>query len=345
MNLGLLLSYDGQTVNLPLDMIKQAEAAGFDSVWVAETWGSDCITLATWILANTTKIKVGTAIMQVPARSPANAAQTSMALSDLSGNRFICGLGVSGPQVVEGWHGAGYAKPLQRMREYVNIMRQVMRRDKIALDGEIYQLPYKGPGSVGLGKSLKSILKANTDIPIYTASFTPGGLRLAGEIADGVIPAFLSPEKFDILKKSIDEGFAKTEGKSKENFDVAPFTHCVLGDDLEECRKPIKDMLALYIGGMGAKNKNFYNDYAKRLGYEAEAETIQDLYLAGKKVDASRAVPDSLVDEIAMVGDEARIRQQAEKWLELEKGGYLKTMITAAYSVEAAVLMADIFKK
>ena len=283
--------------------------------------------------------------MQVPARSPANAAQTAMALSGLSSNRFICGLGVSGPQVVEGWHGVGYAKPLKRMREYIDIMRQVMRRDKIALEGEIYQLPYKGAGSVGLGKSLKSILKANTDIPIYTASFTPGGLRLAGEIADGVIPVFLSPEKFDIIKEYIDEGFAKVPGKTAADFDVAPFTHCVLGDDLEACRKPIKDMLALYVGGMGAKNKNFYNDYAKRLGYVEEAEKIQDLYLAGSKVEAAKMVPDALVDEIALVGDEARIREQAKKWLELEKGGYLNTMITAAYSVEAAQLMADIFKK
>lgn len=343
MKLGLMLSYSGQQVNPHLELVQQAEAVGYDSVWIAETWGSDCISIASWLLSKTEKISVGTAIMQVPARSPANAAMSCMTLAGLSGNRFMCGLGVSGPQVVEGWHGVGYAKPLKRMREYVNIMRQVMRRDRIALDGEIYQLPYKGEGSVGLGKSLKSILGANEEIPIYTASFTPGGLRLAGEIADGVIPVFLSPEKLSLVTDYVEEGMAKS-GRTAENFDLAPFLSVVLDDDLEAARQPVRDMLALYIGGMGAKSKNFYNDYACRLGYAEAAETVQDLYLAGKKEEAAMAIPNELIDEVALVGDEARIREQAKKWQALE-GGIVKTLITAVHSVEAAALAVDIFKK
>jgi len=345
MKIGILLDYSGQEVNLPMDMVLQAEKLGYDSVWVAEAYASDAISIASWVLAQTTTIRVGTAIMQIPARTPANAAQTAMTLAQMSGGRFIAGLGASGPQVVEGWHGVPYSKPVQRSREYIQIMRKIMARQRSEFDGQVYQLPCNGPGSTGLGKSLKCILKAETETPIYSASFTPGGLRMTGEVADGVIPVMLSPEKFDILRPALEEGFAKAGGdKGFHNFDVAPFVPVCLGENLEACRMPVKHFLALYIGGMGAKSKNFYNDFAKKLGYVEEAEKIQDLYLAGKKDQAIAAVPDELVDEIALVGDEQRIRAQAIKWKALEEEGVLSTMIFTMPHREALPLLADIFK-
>ena len=345
MKLGILLDYSGRDVVLPMDTILEAEKLGFDSVWVAEAYSSDAISMAAYILAQTTTIKVGTAIMQIPARTPANAAQTAMTLAQLSGGRFIVGLGASGPQVVEGWHGVPYGKPVQRSREYIQIMRKLMAREKSEFDGQVYQLPCTGPGATGLGKPLKSILKAETNTPIYSASFTPGGLRMSAEVADGVIPVMVSPQKFDILRGPLEEGFAKAEGdKGFHNFDVAPFVSVSYGDDLEACRRPVKEFLALYVGGMGAKSKNFYNDFAKKLGYVEEAEAIQDLFLAGKKEEAIAAVPNALIDEIALVGDEKRIREQAEKWKELESQGMLSTMICSVPNPEALPLLVDIFK-
>ena len=199
MKLGFLLGYAGKHINIPIDLIKQAEAMGFDSVWTAEAYGNDAVTAATWVLAQTEKIKVGTAIMQMPARTPAMAAMTSMSLSQLSGGRFIAGLGASGPQVIEGWHGVPYGKPVTRTREYVKIMRAIMAREgPVEFDGQVYQMPNKSEGTTGLGKPLKSILAADPNIPIYTASITPAGLRCAGEVADGVFPVWMDPNKFDV---------------------------------------------------------------------------------------------------------------------------------------------------
>lgn len=345
MKIGMTLGYGGQEMSVPMDLVLEAEKLGFDAVWVAEAYAADAVSLASWILAKTTTIKVGTAIMQIPARTPANAAQTIMSLTQLSGGRFIPGFGASGPQVVEGWHGVPYTKPLQRAREYIQIVRKLLAREKSEFDGEIYQLPYRGPGSTGLGKPLKSILRGEPDTRIFSASFTPGGLRLSAELADGVIPIFLSPAKFDVLRPYLEQGFALAgNGKGFHNFDVAPFVSVVMGDDMDACRAPVKRFLALYLGGMGAKGKNFYNDYAKKLGYEAEAETIQDLYLAGRKDEATAAVPDALVDEIALVGDEKRIRAQARAWLDLEAQGLLSTMIFTTPQRAALPLLADIFR-
>lgn len=345
MKIGMLLDYSGREVNLPMTQVLEAEKLGFDSVWVAEAYAGDAVSIASWILAQTTTIKVGTAIMQIPARTPANAAQTVMTLAQISGGRFIAGLGASGPQVVEGWHGVPYGKPLQRSREYIQIMRKIMAREKSEFEGEVYQLPISGPGTTGLGKPLKSILRAETETPIYSASFTPGGLRMSAELADGVIPVFISPDKFDVLRPYLEQGFEKAQGdKGFHNFDVAPFVSVSYGEDLVACRQPIKEFLALYIGGMGAKNKNFYNDYAKKLGYEEAAEKIQDLYLAGNKEEAVAAVPDELVDEISLVGDEQRIREQAKKWLALEAEGVLSTMIFTAPQPDVLPILADIFK-
>jgi F420-dependent oxidoreductase-like protein len=345
MKLGMVLDYSGRDVVIPMGLVHDAEKLGFDSVWVAEVYANDAISMAAYILAQTTTIKVGTAIMQIPARTPASAAQTTMTLAQLSGGRFIPGLGASGPQVVEGWHGVPYGKPVQRSREYIQIMRKIMAREKSEFDGQIYQLPCNGPGSVGLGKALKSILRAETETPIYSASFTPGGLRMSGQVADGVIPIMLSPDKFDLLRSNLEEGFALAGGnKGFHNFEVAPFVAVSYGDDLDACRRPVKEFLALYAGGMGAKSKNFYNDFVKKLGYVEEAETIQDLYLSGRKEEAITAVPDALVDEIALVGDEKRIRKQAEKWKTLEAQGLVSTMIFTNPSPDVLPVLADIFE-
>jgi len=303
MKLGLMLGYSGRTIELPMDGILAAERLGFDSAWVAEAWGSDTISVAGWVLARTKNLRVGTGIMQIPARTPAMTAMTAMTLNQLSGGRFILGVGASGPQVAEGWHGQPYENALQRTREYIEIVRLIMARQApVSYDGEIFQLPYQGPGSTGLGKPLKSILEADTSIPIYTASFTPGGFRLSGEIADGVIPAFMSPAKMETVVKNVAQGLNKA-GRSPgfEDFDIAPFVHFSLGDDIDACRNSTRQMLALYLGGMGSKTKNFYNAFARRLGYGDAAKKIQELYLSGRKREAAEAIPAELIDEISLV--------------------------------------------
>ena len=342
MKIGLLLGYSGKKLAPPIDLILQAEKMGVDSVWTAEAYGSDAVTVAAWILGQTTKLKVGTAIMQVPARTPANTAMTAMSMSQLSGGRFILGLGASGPQVVEGWHGVGYEKPLLRLRECIEIVREIFaRQSPVSYDGEIYQLPFKGQGSTGMGKPLKSILHEEKDTPIYTASFTPAGFRLAGEIADGLFPVFMSPGKIDIITSEVEKGFAKANGdKSFKDFDIAPFITVLMGDDIEACRLPIKQFLALYIGGMGSKTKNYYKDFAVKLGYEDEAIKIQELYLSGKKEEAMAVVPDELVDEISLIGPKQRIQEQAQKWL--AKSDYIKTMICTVTQPEVLPVLKEV---
>lgn len=342
MKLGLMIGYSGGDVQIPMDLILQAEAAGFDSVWSAEAWGSDAITPLAWILSRTTKLKAGTAICQIPARTPANMAMTAMTLDKLSGGRFILGVGPSGPQVVEGWYGNAYGKPLARSKEYIEIIRKILEREKpLTHDGEHYQIPFNGEGATGLGKPLKSILHGNPNLPIYTASFTPNGVRTAAEIADGFFPVWMNPERFDLFEESIKQGFAKAgNGKSLDNFDVAPFIRMAMGDDIAACRAKIKTGLALYIGGMGARNKNFYNDYAKTMGYEEAAVKIQDLFLAGAKDAAADAVPDALVDETALVGPAAHIREQLAAWKSAVARKEVGTMIVAISRPEEARFLA-----
>lgn len=339
MRLGLISGYSGAQMGLPMDLILEAERVGFDSVWTAEAYGSDAIVPAAWIAALTRKIRIGTGIMQMPARTPAMTAMTAMTLDALSGGRFILGIGPSGPQVVEGWHGVPYGKPLQRTREYIEIVRKILAREApLEHHGKEYQIPYTGPGATGLGKPLKSILHSRRDLPIYTASISPKGVALAAEIANGVIPVWMSPEKWELFKAPLAGGFAKSGGKQGlDNFDVAPFVQCVMGPDVEKCRMPVKGMLALYIGGMGARSKNFYNDYAKRLGYEAEAAKIQDLYLAGKKAEAMAAVPDRLVDEVALVGPRERIAERLQVW----KASPVKTMLIGTGQAETVRMLAE----
>jgi F420-dependent oxidoreductase-like protein len=266
-------------------------------------------------------------------------AMTAMTLDGLSGGRFILGLGPSGPQVVEGWHGVAYGKPLTRTREYVSIVRQILRREApLEHKGEHYQIPYAGAGATGLGKPLKSILHGRPELEIYTASIGPAGVACSGEVADGLIPVWMNPERFDLLEPHLEKGFAKAGGgKSLADFDVAPFVTCVMGDDVEKCRMPVKGMLSLYIGGMGARGKNFYNDYAKRLGYEEDAIKIQDLFLDGKKGEALAAVPDKLVDEIALVGPKERIVERLEAW----KASKVSSMLIGGGQPEALRVLAE----
>lgn len=343
MRLGLVLGYSGKQIQIPMPIVKQAESLGFDSVWTAEAYGSDAVTCATWILAQTEKIRVGTAIMQIPARTPAMCAMTAMSLDQLSGGRFILGLGASGPQVVEGWHGQPYAQPVGRSREYIEIVRRIMAREtEVVYEGNHYQLPYRGEGSVGLGKPLKSILEANPVIPIYTASITPAGLRLAAELADGVFPVWMNPDRFDVLAPHLAQGFTRA-GKAKglDQLDVAPFVQVVMGDDLEACRKPLRDHLALYIGGMGARGKNFYFDYSVALGYGDAAEEIQQHYLAGRKQEAAAAIPDAYMDDIALLGPKERIKEQLSRWRAAGEKKHIGSMLINTRQPEVLSFLAE----
>ena len=343
MKLGFLLGYSGKHIHIPLDLIKQAESMGYDSVWTAEAYGNDAVTSATWVLANTSKIRVGTAIMQMPARTPAMCAMTAMSLDQLSGGRFIAGLGASGPQVVEGWHGVPYGKPVTRTKEYIQIMRKIFERDgPVELDGSMYQLPNKTEGTTGLGKPLKSILAAAKDIPIYTASITPAGLRCAGEVADGVFPVWMDPNKFSVLGDPIEEGFEKAgNGKSLKDFDVAPFVSVALNDDLDAAYDSLRPWLALYIGGMGAKNKNFYHGYATRMGYGDAADQIQELYLSGKKAEAEACVPNALLDEVSLIGPRERIIERLQPWKEAGKRGEVGSMLLGVQDPAVLELFAQ----
>ena len=279
--------------------------------------------------------------MQMPARSPACSAMTAMTLNQLSNGRFMVGLGASGPQVVEGWHGVAYGRPVTRVKEYVSIMKKIFAREApVEHEGFHYSLPYTGDDGTGLGKSLKSILQADTSIPIYTSSITPNGLVGSAEVADGVFPIWMNPSKPEALRGHIEKGLTKS-GRTMLDYDVAPFVTCIMGDDIEACRMPIKGNMALYIGGMGARDKNFYNDYTKALGYEDAAATIQDLYLSGRKDEAMAAVPDELVDACHLVGPAEHIKEQLKHWKAAGLNGDVGSMLIGAGQPEALELIAS----
>ena len=344
MKLGLSALGFGPTIQIDLERIRRAESLGFDSAWTAEAYGNDAVTTATWVLANTSRIKVGTAIMQMPARTPAMTAMTAMSLDQLSGGRFLLGLGASGPQVVEGWHGVPYGNAMTRTREYIAIVRQILAREKpLEFHGEIYDVPTTAPGATGLGKPLKSILHGSSSIPIYVASISPGGLRCAAEFADGVFPMMMDPEKFDrSYLPYLQQGFAKAGGgKNLASFAVVASASVIVSDDVEKARNALKPGMALYIGGMGARDKNFYNDLAKRLGYEEAAKRIQDLYLDGKKAEATAAVPDSLVDAVHLVGPRARVKERLQAWKEAGRKGWVHTLNVGSPQPAALELLAE----
>jgi F420-dependent oxidoreductase-like protein len=340
MRLALNLSYSGSAMTLDMTRILEAERLGYDSVWTAEAYGSDAVSPAAWIAARTERIHVGTAIMQIPARTPAMTAMTAMTLDALSGGRFRLGLGVSGPQVVEGWHGQAFGKPLRKTREYVEVVRAILRRDKpLEFRGEYYQIPYAGPDATGLGKPLRSILHGRADLPIYLAAVGPRNVALAAEIADGWIPVFFSARRMAMFREWLGEGFtAGARGAdARRAFDVMPMVPVVVGDDVAACRAAVKPRLALYVGGMGARGRNFYNDIARRYGYEEAAKRIQDLYLGGRKDEAAAAVPDALVDEVALCGPRERVRERLAEWT-----GAGVTTIMVAGDTNAVRTMAEL---
>jgi F420-dependent oxidoreductase-like protein len=319
-----------------MPLVLEAERLGFDSVWSAEAYGSDAVSLITWAAARTERIGVGTAVMQIPARTPATTAMTAITLDHLSGGRFRLGLGVSGPQVSEGWHGVAFARPLERTREYVEIVREILRREApLEFHGEHYDVPARA--GTGLGKPLKSIVHPlRPDLPIYLAAIGPKNVALAAEIADGWLPSFYAPGQAMIFEEPLEEGLSRS-GRKRSSFEVAPFAPVVLGDEVQACRDMIKPMVALYVGGMGARGRNFYNDLVRRYGYESAALEIQELYLDGRKGEAAGAVPDELVDEVALVGPGERIAENLERW---EEAG-VDTLIVGTYQVDALRVLAE----
>jgi F420-dependent oxidoreductase-like protein len=340
MRLGLGLGYAGARVQVDIRAVQDAERLGYHSVWTAEAYGSDAVAPLAWVGALTYRIRLGTAILQMAARTPAMTAMTAMTLDALSGGRVLLGLGVSGPQVVEGWHGQPFGKPLARTREYVSIVRAILARQRpLEHTGEHYQIPYRGPAATGLGKPLRSIVHGRADLPIYLAAIGPKNVALAAEIADGWLPVFFSPGRARLFRAALVEGFARAGVAGKaERFDVAPLASVVVGPDVDACRARVKPRVALYVGGMGARGRNFYFDLACRYGYEAEATRVQELYLAGRRPEAEAAVPDALVDEVALCGPPERIRERLSTW----RAAGVTTLVCAATQPEAVRLMAEL---
>ena len=336
MRLALTVGYSGPQLSINMPLVLEAERLGFHSAWTAEAYGSDAVSPAVWIAAQTKKINVGTAVMQIPARTPALAAMTAMTIDQLSGGRFLMGIGASGPQVIEGWHGVPYGKPMVRVREYIEILRQIWAREKpLEYEGTHYQIPYRGPGASGLGKPLKSILHGR-QIPIYVGAIGPKSVAQTAAIADGWMPVFYSPYRAGVYREALDAGLAR-RGKERGSLDIAPSVIVIQGDDVGACLNFVKPAIALYVGGMGARGKNFYNDLACRSGYEKAAKQVQDLYLDGKKQEAIAAVPDELADEVSLCGPPARIRERLAAWRE----SGVTTLMCGLAQLEAARTLAE----
>ena len=341
LRLALNIGYSGRTLDLPVERVLEAERLGYHAVWTAESYGSDAVTPLAWLGALTSTIRLGTAIMQMPARSPAMTAMTAMTLDQLSGGRMLLGLGLSGPQVVEGWHGRPYGKPLGKTREYVSIVRKIFEREgRLQHDGRHYQIPYRGPDATGLGRPLKSILHGRRDLPIYLAAIGPKNVELTAEIADGWLPIFFAPQHYDaIFKAHVEAGFARTgTDKGYEQFDIAATVPVVVGDSVEACRNQVKPFIALYVGGMGAREKNFYYNLACRFGYETAANQIQDFFLAGDRGAAMASVPDGLVDEIALCGPKERIAERLELW----RKSPVTTLCVSTFDIDAVRVIAEL---
>jgi F420-dependent oxidoreductase-like protein len=339
MRLGLNFGYWGSGASDNVALGLEAERLGYHSLWTAEAYGSDAITPLTWLAAKTERINVGSAIMQMAARTPAMTAMTAVTLDLLTKGRFLLGLGASGPQVVEGWHGVAYGKQLVRTREYVEIVRMILRRERpVEYHGEYYDIPVRG--GTGLGKPLKLIVHPmRPDIPIYLAAIGPRNVALTAELADGWLPVFFAPKRMEVFKESLEQGFARrSDGRTMDQFDIAPTVSVVVGEDAAACRAVVKPHLALYVGGMGAKGKNFYNDLVCRYGYEEAAARIQELYLNGKKAEATAAVPDELVDEVALCGPRERIAELLGAWREAG----VTTLICATNSIDSIRTMAEL---
>jgi F420-dependent oxidoreductase-like protein len=342
MRLGLNLGLFATAVADNFAVVEEAERLGFHSVWTAEAYGSDAATPLAYIAARTERIKLGSAVFQMPARTPAMTAMTATSIDRMSNGRMLLGLGVSGPQVVEGWHGRPYGKPLGVTREYVEILRSMFsRKEPVTHAGAFYELPYTGADATGLGKPLKLMMgPKNRDIPIYIAAIGPKNVSLTAEIADGWLPVFFSPEQTTrVYQPRLDEGFAKSgEADKADAFDIAPTVSALVTNDIEGGRLQMKPAIALYIGGMGAKGKNFYNDLARRYGYEQAAETIQDLYVDGKKMEATMAVPDDLVDELCLVGPPDRLKDRLDVW----KDAGVTTLVVGTSDISTIRTLAEL---
>ena len=308
MKLGVNVGYWGLglTSEQQLEIVQEAERIGYDSVWAAEAYGSDTATVLAWLAAGTERIHVCSGIFQMPARSPAMTAMTAATIDQLSGGRFRLGLGPSGPQVSEGWHGVRFDRQLQRTREYVEVVRMALRRERLEYHGETIELPLPD----GPGKALKlTISPVQEEIPIYLAAIGPKNVALTGEIADGWLPIFLAPEHLDVLMAPLEEG-AQRAGRTLDDFDIAPTVNVLISDDVEAARDAMRPILALYVGGMGSREKNFYNALVQRYGFEDAAREVQDLYLDGKKEEAAAALPAELIDTVTMCGPEDRVRDR-----------------------------------
>jgi F420-dependent oxidoreductase-like protein len=297
------------------EAIGEAERLGFDSIWTAEAYGSDCLTPLAWWGAATTRLKLGTAIVQMSARQPAATAMAAMTMDHLSGGRFILGLGVSGPQVVEGWYGMPFAKPLARTREYIAILRDIWARNApVVAEGEHYQLPL--PGGTGLAKPLKSsIHPLREDIPVYLGAEGPKNIALCAELCDGWLAMLFAPEQQDVYAEYLSEGFARPGARrSFEDFEVNATVPLIVSDDIDAAADALRPFYALYFGGMGAKGTNFHANVAIRMGYEAEVDEIAELYLAGKKGEAAAKVPRRLIEQMSLIGPREKIRDELERW-------------------------------
>lgn len=318
MRLDVSVGYSGASMGDVLPLVQHAERVGLDHVWAGEAYGSDAVTVLAYLAARTERIGLGSGVLQMPARTPASTAMTAMTLDALSGGRFTLGLGLSGPQVVEGWHGVPYGKPLGRTREYVAIVRAAVARERpLVHHGEHYRIPYDGPDATGLGRPLRSILHpVRPRIPIALAAIGPRNVALAAEIADGWLPVMYSPERSeDTFGHALAEGAARRDPRLGP-LDVMPAVPVRVGDDAAACRDALRPYFALYIGGMGARGRNFYHDAVSRSGFGAAADAVQDAYLDGRREDAAAAVPDELVDEMALVGPLDRVIDRLAAWRE-----------------------------
>jgi F420-dependent oxidoreductase-like protein len=309
MKLGVHIGYWGLglTREDQLEIVQEAERLGYDSVWAAEAYGSDAATILGWIAGQTSRIKIGSAIFQMPGRSPAMTAMTAATLDQLSEGRMLLGIGSSGPQVAEGWHGQRFARQLQRTREYIAVVRKALDRERLEFHGETLELPLPD----GPGKALKlTIAPVQDRIPIYLAAIGPNNTKLAGEVADGWIPTLLSPEHVAQFRPLLEEGAGRVDGKTLDGFDIAPTVNVMVTDDLETARNVMRPFIALYVGGMGSREKNFYNEVVQRYGFEKAAKEVQDLYLEGKRDEAMAAIPDELIDTVSLAGPKDFVRDR-----------------------------------
>jgi F420-dependent oxidoreductase-like protein len=342
MKLGLHLGYSGATLDIPVELVQRAEALGYDSVWTAEAYGSDAVTPLAFLAGKTSRIKLGTAIMQLSARTPANAAMSAATVDALAGGgRFIAGIGVSGPQIVEGWYGQPWGKPYWRIRDYVEIMRKIFRREApVAHEGREISLPYAGPGAMGLGKPLKSILHMRPDIPIYLGTGNEATVKLTGEIADGWLPLGFVPGSMPEYRPWLEEGFRRAgRAKGFGNFEIQASVHVEINNDVKAALARLKPEVALYVGGMGHRDKNYHKDIMIRRGFGEAAARIQELYLAHRKEEATAAVPDEWVDLKSLVGPPARIKQRYRAWE--ESGATGLTVRSKDKDVQAIEVMAE----